>query len=344
MNLVQIAENIIGMLGGTALDFDAYMAKAVPDCGGWEGLEAAVSRAHREQDTRDLYAAHLLLNQIYRVLTSVPAAGTVTVEGAYSLARVRHLLEQAFIGSLDRDVAALIPADIPAERYADWLRDFIAVHPAANHQAYTGYLAEKASLADIRFYLVQESAIDANTDDFLASLQVGAPHAAKLEIAANFWDEMGEGDHNLLHSDLFKNALRSFDISDDETNDALTLDALVCGNLQTMLSLRRELFHRGVGYFAATEQLVPDRFKALKKGWDRVGLPQKGAEYHLLHIEVDAHHTQRWYRDVIAPLAQESAAARRHMLVGALYRLLTSERYLNGLETLFQTKKASATI
>lgn len=340
MKIAQILEFVSGKLGLTADEFDLQVSQFLEKNGGWCEFEDALTCAYRESDEEDLHHAHTLLNKIYRVLTAVHGAGVPTPEGADTLARLRNLLERKFIHYLDRSVEPMLPDDVPSEDYAAWLHDYIALHPVASHQAYTRYLADEASVEDIRFYLVQESAIDANTDDFLAGLQIGAPNPAKLEIAANYWDEMGEGDHNLLHSDLFKNALNSFNISGSETRDALTLEALICGNLQTMLSLRREFFHRGVGYFAATEQLVPDRFKALEKGWERVGLPREGADYHLLHIEVDSHHTVRWYRHVVAELAKESSAARRHMLIGALYRLHTSDLYLTCLQRRFPSRQA----
>ncbi|EON12905.1 iron-containing redox enzyme family protein [Pandoraea sp. SD6-2] len=326
---------------GNAVDMDRLIEAAVNDLGGWKLLELEIQQGLARGPLGERYAAHKLLAGIYTVLTHVPPAGVRSAEGAATMTRLRFILENAFIATLDQSIVANMPVDVPdSSQFGEWLHDLVALHPAGSHVAYTRYLAEEATIEDIRFYLVQESAIDANTDDFLAALQIGAPTSAKLEIAANYWDEMGEGDHNLLHSSLFQEALKSFGIEHTETDDALTLEALICGNLQTMLSLRREFFYLGIGYFAATEQLVPDRFRALEKGWERVGLSRKGADYHLLHIEVDGHHTERWYRDVVTPLAQQAFAARVEMVRGALFRLHTSESYLNTLNERFPSQLA----
>ncbi|CAM2192427.1 Iron-containing redox enzyme family protein [Paraburkholderia kururiensis] len=335
MEAARFFDDVVSYFDLSATEFDDKVDEIMIDAGGWPAVEQVLSWAYLNRDEKVLQSAHLALNKIYALVTLVREAGVVSPEGSAVFARIRFMLERHFLNYLEREAGAMMPPEIPDENFEAWLQNFIARHPAAEHHTYTKYLADQADLTDIRYYLVQESAIDANTDDFLAALQIGAPKPSKLEIAANYWDEMGEGDHNLLHSDLFKKALSSFSISHDETVDAFTLEALVCGNLQTMLSMRRELFHMGVGYFAATEQLVPERFKALKKGWERVGLTNEGAEYHLLHIEVDSHHTQRWYRNVVAPLGRQSANCRLHMLKGAIFRLYTSNAYLNALARKF---------
>lgn len=340
MSFSVTVNNVVDALELSADEFDGAVDAAVSCTGGWNGFADTLAQAFRDGNESILFCAHKLLNGIYRVITLVPQAGTATPERSTSLARLRNRIECEFMAHLNKQIAPFMLTAIPVDLYAEWLRDLIALHPAANHRLYTRYLADEATVEDIRHYLLQESAIDANTDDFLASLQIGAPSVAKAEIAANFWDEMGEGNHNLIHSDLFKKVLKSLSISTTETQNALTLEALVCGNLQTMLSLRRDLFYYGVGYFAATEQLVPERFEALERGWERVALPRMGADYHLLHIEIDSHHTDRWYRNVVTPLASMSTGARREMLIGALYRLVTSDRYLSGLLAHFRSDRA----
>jgi hypothetical protein len=288
------------------------------------------------------YEGQRLLAQIYRLHTTVGALAAAPLEDDPHIEHVRILLERHFLRALDNAVESLMPEEIPQDDFADWLELFIGSHEVARHPTYFAFLAHEASIDDIRFYLVQESAIDGNTDDFLAALQIGAPRQAKLEIAANYWDEMGEGSEEGLHSELFLSALRSFAVGPDETTAALTFEALVCGNLQTMLSLRRKYFYLGIGYFAATEQLVPERFKALKLGWERTGLPESAAQYHMLHIEVDSFHTERWYREVIRSVAAQGAAQRAEIVRGALHRIFTSQRYLDSLMAAFPSRQSPA--
>ncbi|GBQ18762.1 hypothetical protein AA12717_0030 [Gluconacetobacter sacchari DSM 12717] len=294
-------------------------------------LSKLVKKGFYEGDNESQLQLHRILNSIYRVLTVVPDPGAETLEGTPYIESIRSTIEKGFIDWLN-DTCVLNGIVVPGETsFANWLWQFVETHPAATHQAYFEFLANRATIEDLRFYLVQESAIDASTDDFLASLQIGAPGEAKMEIARNYWDEMGEGDPNFLHSTLFSDALGAFSISNMEAENALTLEALICGNLQQMVGLRRNLFHIGVGYFGATEQLVPKRFEALKRGWERVGLNPSAAKYHMLHIEVDGGHSEGWYQNVVAPLSKRSEQVRREITTGALYRLVTSHIYLDKL-------------
>ena len=45
----------------------------------------------------------------------------------------------------------------------------------------------------MRWFLTQEVAGEAGFDDLAALTQVKMPQQAKLEIARNYWDEMGRG-------------------------------------------------------------------------------------------------------------------------------------------------------
>ncbi|MDW4911315.1 2OG-Fe dioxygenase family protein [Streptomyces sp. ADMS] len=50
---------------------------------------------------------------------------------------------------------------------------------------------------------MREPVMDGRFDVLLAKMQVGTADAVKTEIAASFWDEMGNGDHAQVHAHLF---------------------------------------------------------------------------------------------------------------------------------------------
>src|SRR5262249_54329269 len=158
---------------------------------------------------------------------------------------------------------------------------------------------KRATYDDLRYFLAQEASIDANTDDFLALLQLGTQGGVKLEIGANFWDEMGRGTESEMHSVLFGRALEAFEGVDPVPFET---DALVCGNLQILLSLRRHHFYKALGYFLALEHLSPPRFRRLMAGWHRNRVSAEHAAYHRVHIEMDVDHCARWFRNVITPV------------------------------------------
>jgi len=71
--------------------------------------------------------------------------------------------------------------------------------------------------------------VDGRFDDLLAMMQVGTSGPAKMEIAGNFWDEMGNGNDAEVHTHLFNNIFKVFDIDDEELERSLTANALLSG-------------------------------------------------------------------------------------------------------------------
>ena len=55
------------------------------------------------------------------------------------------------------------------------------------------WLATTATREQMRWFLTQEVAGEAGFDDLLALTQIKMSERAKLEMARNFWDEMGRG-------------------------------------------------------------------------------------------------------------------------------------------------------
>ena len=68
------------------------------------------------------------------------------------------------------------------------------------------WLARQATWAQVIAFLTLEGGPDANFDDLVAICQLGLTGAAKVELAANYWDEMGSGNqlavHTYLHNQL----------------------------------------------------------------------------------------------------------------------------------------------
>jgi hypothetical protein len=181
----------------------------------------------------------------------------------------------------------------------------------------------------LKYFLQQESTIDARFDDFLALLQTGSDGGVKMEIASNYWDEMGNGDLDKMHTAMFVRTLESLGLQPGDGD--LAVEALACGNLALLLSLRRKHFYKAIGYFAATEFLTPSRFTHVLSAWRRHGLPPDAAEYHTAHISIDARHAYNWLANVISPVVDRIPNAGEDIARGTWYRLNTSQRYLDML-------------
>lgn len=119
-------------------------------------------------------------------------------------------------------------------------------------------------------------------------MQMGRTGGEKMEIAANYWDEMGNGDAELVHTSLFSQALESIGADPAFIRDSFMLEAGICGNLSACLGLARRHYYKAVGYFGVTEYLAPRRFRCVVDTWRRLGLHEVGITYHDLHIGIDA--------------------------------------------------------
>ncbi|MDC0719072.1 iron-containing redox enzyme family protein [Nannocystis bainbridge] len=275
---------------------------------------------------------HRVLHALYDLHLKIPKPGRAHPQFAGILADIAGFAERAFLADLERSIDLSPLDDMPREpgAFRRWLTRLIHAHPAYKHPYYTDFLAQRAGLADLRRFFVDESTIDARLDDILALLQLGTSGGVKLEIGRNFWDEIGNGTLAATHTVLFTQALADVGIDEADLDGAASLESLVCGNLSVLLALHRRHFHKAIGYYAVTEYLVPDRFQHIVTGWRRNGLSEQGLEYHRLHIRMDAQHASGWLNQVISPLV-EAPDVRRPVAIGALYRLETSHRYLEGL-------------
>lgn len=305
-------------------------------------VDLAVTGAHRTEftgqvrelnsaashDQQALYFQQLLLARIYRLSTELPAGATA--EGSVFVHEVTRLLEDATLAAQDGFLEPGILAAAPAgpKPYLSWLKGVSRRHPVFKHPYYLRFIRDRADRDDLRTYVIQESAIDGRFDDLLAMMQVGTSGPAKLEIARNFWDEMGNGNPDEVHTRLFNQIFDVFDVTPEDVQREMTANALLSGNLAILVCRYRNLYPEAVGFLGMTEWLVPDRFVNVVQAWERLGLPDIGIVYHRLHITIDSQHAAGWFHRVVLPAAT-SEHMRRGIARGALWRLDSSYRYLD---------------
>jgi hypothetical protein len=288
--------------------------------------------AFKENSPDALFAAHQSLHKIYGLYLHIPRLGAPTPESSATLINIRNIIERYFLAYEDQRIPPTVWREVPRgyDAYKEWLLEKVRLHPSYQHPLYEEYLRERADIHGLRTFVIQETTIDARFDDFLAMMQVGAEDGIKLEIASNYWDEMGQGVQAKMHTAMFTRILRKLDI-EAGVNGSLTTEALACGNLSLMLSLRRQYFYKAIGYFAITEYLAPQRFKHVIAAWERNRLHSGDAEYYEAHVTIDRDHADNWFRNVIRPAIDNDPEAVVEISRGAFYRLNTSQRYLESL-------------
>lgn len=275
---------------------------------------------------------HAVLKSLYdrEFAAASPVSGACDVPPM--LRDIVHILEDALIeNEIARASARIDEYPRDGGGYVHWLKRLISDHRASGHPYYHSFIEEHSTREDLRYLLAQETCIDPRFDDILALIQLGARGDAKLELASNYWDEMGNGNLPDMHSILFDEALIELDITQTYIEENFLFEAKVCGNISAALALRRQYYHMAIGYFGVTEYLVPRRFRKLISAWKRLGLPEKGMHYHDLHIGVDAGHAAGWFRNVVQPAVDQDPRVGRDIALGALMRLDTSEQYLDAV-------------
>ncbi len=287
-----------------------------------------LNRAATDGGQDAFYAQQLLLARVYGLVTTLP--DTLTAEGSAAVHEMTRLLERATIEGEDRHVDDALMRTAPADprKFLSWLKDVARAHTAYKHPYYLEFIRNRATREDMRNYVIQESVVDGRFDDLLAMMQVGTHGQAKMEIASNFWDEMGNGDQRHVHTYLFNKIFDVFDISQHDLEKALSAESLLSGNLAVLLCRYRLHYPHAVGFLGMTEWFAPDRFVQVVNAWERLGLPEVGIVYHRLHITVDSRHATGWFHRVVVPGA-ESPYMREGMARGALWRLNSSGRYLD---------------
>lgn len=319
-------EAISSWLGAPAEELD----RALSPRDRTDALHAVRSLNERsaDGDADAFYHQQLLLSRIYELTTRLPDASTA--EGSTVLHEVTRSLETATLDAenshIDEDELAAAPAG--PDEFLSWLKETARRHRAFKHPYYVDYLRDRASREDLRTYVIQESVVDGRFDDLLAMMQVGTTGAAKMEIARNFWDEMGNGDPAQVHTHLFELIYEGFDISAADLEQALSAQSLLSGNLTVLVCRYRRLYPEAVGFLGMTEWFAPDRFVHVVRAWERLGLPPTGIKYHQLHITVDSLHAAGWFHNVIKP-SVSSQFMQRGVARGAMWRLNSSARYLD---------------
>src|SRR3546814_524402 len=111
-------------------------------------------------------------------------------------------LAGAFLEELRHEIAAKA-AEAPddAESFLTWF-ELLKVEGPDQGDPLFPWLAAEASTDALRLFVEQEAAGEAGFDDLVAYTQIKLPSRPKLELARNYWDEMGRGNAKGMHGPM----------------------------------------------------------------------------------------------------------------------------------------------
>jgi pyrroloquinoline quinone (PQQ) biosynthesis protein C len=232
-----------------------------------------------------------------------------------------------------------VPTD--PEQFVAWASELCEGHASGVTHPLFDFLAERATFAQLKTFLSQETPFDIHFGDLVALLLPGVHGEQKVELAGNFWDEMGRGKLASTHRRLRMNMMERVGVAGDSYLTGVEdywIEELRLANMYFHTSASRRLAPQAIGMLLATELVVPGRIDRQIDGWRRLGLTDDEMHYLREHVTVDVEHAQGWLDHVVMPLAQVRPDLLEEVGIGIIRRLDESlkvcERALKELESI----------
>lgn len=233
-------------------------------------------------------------------------------------------LEGGFLEELRAEVideAAAAPTDV--EGFIGWFEELKNSAPGQGDPLFP-WLAEEANIDEFRWFFEQEAAGEAGFDDLVAMTQVKLPVRPKLELARNYWDEMGHGTHKGMHGPMLDALVETLRVAPIIENTVW--ESLALANAMTAMAANRRYAWHSVGALGAIELTAPGRSGLVADGLKRLGFNGKERRYFSVHAVLDIKHSIEWNKEAIRPAVEEDPARATAMAEGALIRLQCGAR------------------
>ncbi|GAA4026798.1 iron-containing redox enzyme family protein [Actimicrobium antarcticum] len=273
---------------------------------------------------QDAFHRNLAHFNVSRIALDSPSAGwqdALHNDLGYRLAE-GHYLEE-----LRATVVPMMCTDWrDTDGFADWFEALLHIGPGQQHPLFD-WLADAATMSQMRWFLTQEVAGEAGFDDLVAMTQVKLPVRAKLECARNYWDEMGHGKQSAMHGHMLERMVQELGLQ--PSLDATVWESLALSNTMIGLAMTRRYTYHAIGALGAIELTAPLRVKKISNGMRRLGLDGRARAYFDLHAALDVSHAKAWIREIIRPLVDADPSCAQYIAEGAMMRLLCGERCFN---------------
>lgn len=228
---------------------------------------------------------------------------------------------------LERERRSVMPraksAPSSASGFIAWFEALRENGPGQNDPLFP-WLAREATLDQMKWFLTQEIAGEAGFEDLTALTQVRFPARPKLELARNYWDEMGRGAQKGMHGPLLETLANRLGLR--PRLESTVWEALSLANTMAGLASNRCYAYHSIGALGVIEMTAPARAEAVAAGLKRLGVPAGDRHYFDLHSILDVKHSQAWNEEVIRPLVEQTPHVAQAIAEGALMRLECGRR------------------
>jgi hypothetical protein len=275
---------------------------------------------------------HRALLVLYKQHVQIPPAGRQAHQFHPFPSRIMRELERPWEKEILRRVregSRLSLEDLPSapKDFARWYQLAAFSHPLYEHDLYA-YLASHATRPQLEWFLRMECAGEAAFDDLVALAQVGTRGEVKMEMATNYWDEMGKGRSQAVHTHLFHQLIDDLGIAAPDAGE-LPWEVLSGINLMIWSCIHRRNAFRAQGVLGAVELLAPQRCTRVVHGATRLGIRKKTVVYYGAHAIIDIGHAEGWLTHVIEAQVREFPDARLGIAEGLLARADASLDYFD---------------
>jgi len=228
-------------------------------------------------------------------------------------------LEGGFLEELRSEVAAeASEAPTDPDGFVAWFEHLKEVGPGQGDPLFP-WLEAEATAEQLTWFFEQEAAGEAGFDDLVALTQVKLPVQAKLELARNYWDEMGRGQRDGMHGPMLDALVETLQVNPVIENTVW--ESLALANAMTAMATSRRYAWHSVGALGVIELTAPGRSAMVARGLRRIGLSNRERRYFDLHAVLDVKHSADWNREALRPLVEEDPRRATAIAEGALIRL-----------------------
>ena len=264
----------------------------------------------------DLWHRKLASFNARRFAPALPAPGweADVAEGADMLLQEGQWLE----GLRARVSARAAEAPRDPAGFIAWFEELDRTGPGQGDPLFP-WLAESATMDEFRWFLTQEVAGEAGFEDLTALTQVRLPQQPKLELARNYWDEMGRGNPKGMHGPMLD--VLSHNLRLTPSVETTVWESLALANTMSGLAASRRYAFHSVGALGVIEQTAPGRAALVAQGLKRLGVPAGDRHYFDLHSVLDVKHSIAWNAEAGWPLVAMNPDYAPALAEGALMRL-----------------------
>ncbi len=195
------------------------------------------------------------------------------------------------------------------------------------------WLAADADAGEIVEFLSIEGGPDGGFDDLVAAGQIGLDGQPKLELARNYWDEMGNGSLARVHTELHRTLSTALGLS-CPPRERQPVEALERSVLTGLLATNRWLQPELLGALGLLELQAGPRCRRVVAALERIGAGDDALDFYVEHAMVDPRHGKDWVDHAVVPLETDPRWS-SGIVRGARWRSIVNAGFFDAMSDWF---------